>query len=177
MPWKKPSKTKEPENLEKAYDYAVFLLSLQLRTVGEVLRKMQQRGYSEKVITDVVERLKDQKYLDDGRYAEIFLENLKAYRNFGFYGIKKKMMEKKLPKELIERVLEAGLSNEDELEIGERLLAKEKFKVKKRSADEEQITYSSYGEGNSPEQKAKQKMANRLKSRGFRGEVIAKLLF
>src|SRR5579863_8870158 len=103
--YKKPSKTKEPENVNKAYDYAVFLLSLKLRTVGEVLKKMVDRGYGEAIISDVVGRLKDQHYLDDQRYAEIFLENLKAYKNLGYYGIKKKFMEKKLPPSMIESVL------------------------------------------------------------------------
>ena len=81
--FKTTSKTKEPENVNKAYEYAVFLLSLKLRTIGEVLKKMQGRGYSPHVIDEVIERLKAQKYLDDQRYAEIFLENLKIYRNFG----------------------------------------------------------------------------------------------
>lgn len=175
MRWGKPSKTKEPDNVDKAYDYAVFLLSLQLRTIGEVLHKMQKRGYSEKVIGEVVERLKGRHYLDDRRYAEIFLENLKAYRNFGYYGIKKKMMEKRLPLELIESVLEESLPKAEELKIGKRLLAKEGYSIKDK--EESEIQYSSYGEGQSEEQRQKQKMANRLKNRGFRGDVIARLLF
>src|SRR5689334_16118374 len=100
--WKKPEKTKEPENLEKAYEYAVFLLSLKLRTVGEMVRKMLQRGYTEKIIDQVVSELKERKYLNDRQYAEIFLENLKTYRYFGFYGIKKKFLEKRLPAKIID---------------------------------------------------------------------------
>src|SRR5438132_915882 len=103
--WNKPSKTKEPENIEKAYEYAVFLLSLQLRTVGQMLEKMKKRGYGQGVIEKVIDQLKDQKYLDDQRYAEIFLENLKTYRNFGYYGIKKKFLEKRVPQEIIEKIL------------------------------------------------------------------------
>jgi regulatory protein len=172
--WQKPSKTKEPENLGKAYEYAVFLLSLHLRTVGEVIRKMSLRGYTESVIEKVIDQLKSNRYLDDQRYAEIFLENLKAYKNFGYYGIKKKFMEKKLPPELIERILREGLSTEEEIKIGKRLLKKEGYEVKERNQDDE-IEYRTFGDGN--QNIDKQKMANKLKSRGFRGEVIAKLLF
>src|SRR5579864_8612429 len=108
--FKPKNKTKEPENSSKAYEYAVFLLSLKLRTIGEVLKKMQGRGYSEKIIEDTIEQLKNQRYLDDQRYAEIFLENLKAYKNLGYYGIKKKFMEKRLPPEVIDSVLGAGFT-------------------------------------------------------------------
>ena len=87
--WKKPSKTKEPENLNKAYEYAVFLLSLQLRTVGEIREKMEKRGYPPAIIESVLEQLHEQKYLDDERYAEVFLDNLKQYKNLGYFGIKR----------------------------------------------------------------------------------------
>lgn len=169
----KPSKTKEPKNASKAYEYAVFLLSLKLRTVGEVLKKMADRGYGEVIIADVVEKLKDQHYLDDQRYAEIFLENLKAYKNLGYYGIKKKFMEKKLPPSLIESVLADGYSIADEIKVAKRLLKKEGFEPKDKSDDGE----SSYQTFNEDASKQKQKLANRLKSRGFRGEVISKLIF
>lgn len=171
--FKPKNKTKEPENINKAYEYAVFLLSLKLRTVGEVLKKMADRGYGEIVIAEVVDRLKDQHYLDDQRYAEIFLENLKAYKNLGYYGIKKKFMEKKLPASLIESVLADGYSVADEIKIAQRLLKKEGFELKIKSADDD-VQYTTFNEDAS---KQKQKLANRLKSRGFRSDVIAKLLF
>jgi regulatory protein len=175
MTWKQPSKTKEPENLEKAYEYAVFLLSLHLRTVGEVMAKMQQRGYAEVVIQKTIDSLKEQRYLDDQRYAEIFLENLKQYKNFGFYGIKKKFMEKKLPTKIIESVLAAGLDAKEEQKIAERFLNREGFEVKELSHDDNsEVSYKSFNEEQS---KQKSKIANKLKSRGFRGEVISKLMF
>ncbi len=171
--FKVKNKTKEPENSDKAYEYAVFLLSLKLRTVGEVLKKMSERGYSEKIIEQTIEQLKSQKYLDDQRYAEIFLENLKAYRTLGFYGIKKKFMEKKLPPHLIESVLREGYLIEDELLVAKKFLKKEGFEVKVK-LDDGQNQYNTFNEDASKE---KQKIANRMKSRGFRGEVIAKLVF
>ena len=171
--WKKSGKTKEPENQAKAYEYAVFLLSLKLRTIGEVLKKMQDRGYTSAIIEKTIEQLKDQRYLNDERYAEIFLENLKAYKNLGYYGIKKKFMEKKLPPQLIEAVLAEGFSIADEILVAKRLLKKEGFEVKVK-ADDGEMQYATYDEESS---KQKQKIANRLKSRGFRGDVVAKLVF
>jgi regulatory protein len=174
MRWKKPSKTTEPENAGHAYDYAVFLLSLKLRTMGEVLEKMRGRGYAEQIIESVIERLKSQKYLDDERYAEIFLENLKAYKALGYFGIKKKFMEKKLPGSLIERVLDAGYSKEDEAEVGKRFLKKAGFEINRREVNSG-IRYQAFAEEES--KKNIQRIANRMKSRGFRSDVIAELLF
>ncbi len=171
--WKPQSKTKEPDNIEKAYEYAVFLLSLKLRTIGEVLTKMKGRGYGEAVISEIIERLKSQHYLDDQRYAEIYLENLKIYKTFGYYGIKKMFMEKKLPQELIENILTEGLSLSEETKIAKRFLQKQGIMPKEKS-DSDEMQYRTFDEEAS---KAKQKLAQKLKARGFRGDVISKLLF
>jgi regulatory protein len=136
---------------------------------------MQDRGYTEQVIERVLGQLKDQRYINDERYAEIFLENLKAYRSFGFFGIKKKMMEKKLPQALIDSTLAAGLSVAEEMKIAQRLLKKEGYTGKTSAENSEEVTYRTYEENS--ENKAKQKMANKLKTRGFRSEVISRLMF
>ncbi len=174
--WSKPGKTKEPDNIDKAYEYVVFLLSLKLRTIGEILKKMADRGYNQQVIDKVIERLKDQKYLDDERYAEIYVENLKIYKTFGFYGIKKKLMERKLPAVIIDRILSENLSVEEEEKIARRFLKKEGFAVKS-PVDAEEAIGLHYRTFDDEASKSKQKLANRLRSRGFRGEVISRLLF
>jgi regulatory protein len=145
------------ENFDKAYGYAVYLLSLSLRTEGELREKMRQKKYLPDVVDKVIKQLAENSYLNDQRYAEVYLENLKKYKNFGFYGIKKKLMEKRLPSAIIESVLNDGLTIEEEIKIAKRLLKRQQARGKR-------------GE-------EKQKTAARLKSRGFRGEVIAKLIF
>ncbi len=173
--FKKPTKTKEPENETKAYEYAVFLLSLTLQTVGEVIMKMQRRGYTEKVINEVVKRLKEQKYLDDQRYAEVFLENLKKYKTFGYFGIKKKFMEKKLPQEIIEKVLSEGLSEQEELKIAKRFLKKGGSIIETSVNDILPADEPRYNVYNEEASKEKQKITQKLKSRGFRGNVVSRL--
>lgn len=164
--WKVKGKTKEPENLKKAYDYAVFLLSLQLRTEGEIISKMKVRGYAEKIIQNTIEQLKENRYLDDQRYAEVYLDNLKKYKTFGYYGIKKKLMEKRLSSSVIENALSEGLSEEEEVKIAKRFLKKLKLRSMSHKAG------SAFG-GSYEE---KQKAAARLKSKGFRSTAIQHLL-
>lgn len=159
---------------EKCYNYAIYLLSLKLRTEGEVSNRLQVKSYKPDTINRVIKQLKDNRYLDDEKYAEVYVENLKAYKNFGFYGIKKKLMEKKLPTTIIERILRSNLTVADELVVAKKYMKKEKFVVKTKSPSEE--GESSYSTFNEVENKEKQKIMNRLKSRGFRGDVISKLL-
>jgi regulatory protein len=173
--YKPRSQTKEPENEAKAYEYAVFLLSLQLRTAGEVREKMEGRGYSPEVIEKIMEQLHSQHYLDDERYAQVFLENLKSYKNLGYYGIKKKFMMKKLPQDIMSKVLDEGLSLSDELKIAKRFLKKEGVAVKSSTDDE--ATENSYNTFDEEKSKQRQKLSAKLKSRGFRGDVISKLIY
>jgi regulatory protein len=163
----------QAQNSEKAYNYAVYLLSLKLRTEGELREKMRLKKYNAKAVEVVIKRLAENKYLDDQRYAEVYLDNLKKYKNFGYYGIKKKLLEKSLPTGIIESVLGAALPVEEELKLAERFLKKEKFAPNKKPS-EDGATYRTFNEDSSQQN---QKIANKLKSRGFRGEVIGKLLF
>jgi len=141
----------------KAYDYAVFLLGIRLRTEGELREKLRSKNYELGIIDTVIKQLIEQRFVNDRQYAEIFLDNLKKYKNFGFYGIKKKMMEKKLPPSIIESVLKEGLSVEEEMKIAKRFLKNYKLQI------------TNYGE--------KQKIALKLRAKGFRSEVIMKLVF
>lgn len=175
--WKKPSKTKEPDNSQKAYEYAVFLLSLSMRTKGEIKEKMTRRGYQPEVIDEVLIQLVNQRYLDDVRYAQVFLENLIQYKNFGFYRIKKKMMEKKLPPEIINKTLEEALSLAEELKIAKRLLKKQgDLELDEEPKQETNEVYYSGRDFDSAKKDSKNKWAQKLKSRGFRNEVIIKAL-
>lgn len=160
--------------LEKAYNYAIYLLALKLRTEGELSEKLKVKSYKVDIIDKVIIQLKANKYLDDKKYAEVYVENLKAYKNFGFYGIKKKLMEKKLPANIIEWVLKENFTIVDELVVARKYMKKEKFVVKTKSPSQEgESRYSTFNE---EENKEKQKIMNRLKSRGFRSEVVSMLL-
>lgn len=148
---------KQPENLDKAYDYAVYLLSLRLRTEGELREKMKVKKYQPEIIELVIAKLLDSHYIDDQKYAQVYLENLKKYKNFGFYGIKKKMMEKKLPPALIEQVLQEGLPLAEELKIAGRLLKKEGMAV--RVSDRGAALENTYNTFNNEISTKKQKLS------------------
>ena len=153
------SKTREPDSFEHANNYALFLLNLRLRTEGEMKEKMRERGYTASVIEAVITDLQKQNFINDARFAEVFIRSLLEHKNFGFYMIKKKLMEKRLPMPLIEEQLANLISIADEHAVAQRYLSKQGLEL---STD---LAYE-----------ARQKIAYKLKTRGFRSDVISKIL-
>lgn len=161
MPFiKRPKKVKDPEDVEHAYQYSLFVLNLRLRTAGEMRDKMQQRGYSAETIDTVVQQLTDERLIDDSRYAEIFIENMKLYKYYGFFQMKKKLFSKKLPKDLIDEKLADLVTADDEKEIAQRFLKREIGETKAKSLPLEE----------------RQRLMRRLVARGFRTDVIMSLI-
>ncbi len=142
-----PLKAKNISKLS-ARDYSVFLLSLNLQSEGQLREKLSKKKFLPADIDDAISYLKELRYLNDKEFGRIYFENLKKYKNFGFYGIKKKLHERKLAPALIEKLMR-DFSVKDEVEIAMRLLTKYKTKT--------------------PEQRTRA-----LLSRGFRNETIFK---
>ena len=152
---------KKPEDADHAYDYALFVLNLSMRTEGELREKMTKRGYFPEIINQTVQKLFKDRYLDDSRYAEVYIESMKRYKYYGSFMMKKKLYEKKVPKENIEEKLADLLTVEDEREIASRY-------VEKNFASLEEVAKFDYDE--------KQKVMRRLISRGFNLDVAKSLV-
>ena len=136
---------------EKVYEKAIRLLTLRLHTTGELQKKLKQKGFPDQDILPVLRHLEDLKFLDDKRFAEIFVDNLKRYKDFGYYGIKVKLLSRHIPSDMAEAALKEFFTPEDELIVATRLTKK----LSKR-------TY---------EQKARA-----LSSRGFRTDIVRQVL-
>lgn len=159
--FKKAKPLKDPSDYDHGYQYALFLLNLSMRTVGEVKEKMTQRGYDKKVIKEVINSLLQDKYLDDQNYAEIFINSMKNYKSWGRFMMKKKLYEKKISQELIEEKLNELVSQDDEEEIAKRFLQRlfpDLKIIKKLEYDE------------------KQKVLRKIVSRGFGMDVATKFI-
>ena len=139
---------------EKAYDKAIKLLSVRLHTTGELFQKLKTRGFSNQKIQPVLRELERLNFLDDKRFAEIFVDNLKRYKDFGYYGIKAKLLIRHVPSEIAEEALKEFFTAEDEMAVARRLLSK-----KKRQGVKEY-----------------EKLIRVLASRGFRNEIIGLVL-
>jgi regulatory protein len=159
--FKKPKPLKNPEDFNHAYEYALFLLNLRGRTEGEMCEKMLTRGYVPGVVEQVIQQLYEDRYLDDERYAEMFIDSLKRYKYYGRFIMKKKLFEKKLPKEIVEAKLTELVSEADEREIATRYVERE---------------FGALVEARKLSYEDKQKIMRRLLSRGFGIDLAKELL-
>lgn len=161
MFYNKSKSLKKPDDVDHGYDYALFMLNLRMRTEAEMREKMVARGYYQQVIDTVIIRLFEDRYLNDEHFAEVYVESMKRHKYYGAYMMKKKLFEKKVPKEIIEQKLSELVTDADEMEIATRYTEKEFGKlsiIKKFEYDE------------------KQKVMRRLLSRGFGIDVVKRII-
>jgi regulatory protein len=138
------------DEYHRIFDKAVKLLSLRLHTTQELRLKLFRYKFDKAVINEVLERLLETKVLNDEAFAENYLDNLIKYKSFGYYGIKSKLLQRGIESKLAERLLQEKLDIDLELTIAKKLL-------EKKLAD-------------------KIKLAQSLARKGFRSEVIAKVV-
>lgn len=135
---------------EKIYAKAVKLLATRMHTTGELFQKLKKRDFEDGEIRAVLRDLEEKGFLDDGKFAEIFVENLKRYKEWGYFGIKQKLRQRLVDDEIAAQALDEYYSNEDELQVAERALMKMK-KLGRTQLD---------------------KIIRSLQQKGFRSDVI-----
>jgi regulatory protein len=155
--FKKKSKSteREPENPDRGLSYCLFLLNIRTRSEGEIVESMTGRGFTPEVIKTTLERLKELRYVNDKEYAETIIESCKRFKPWGYSRIRVKLMERKIPRAIIESSLEKYFTEADEL-----LIAKE---MVKREVKGKRFDYMT-----------KQKLSKKLQGRGFRYSVVVK---
>lgn len=146
-------KVKIQDSQTKAYDAAVRLLSVRMHTVGELQAKLLRR-FGRDAVLQALKNLEENDFLNDKRYAQIFVENLKRYKDFGYYGIKARLHQRKVPTDMAEAALAAFFTPDEELIVARRFMKKLK-KIKRERYEQ---------------------VARSLSSKGFRGEVMGLIL-
>src|SRR3989344_50533 len=82
---------------EKVYEKAIRFLSMRLHTTGELHQKLRRKGFDDEVIIPVLKRLEELDFLNDQRFAEIFIDNLKRFKDWGYFGIRSKLAARQIP--------------------------------------------------------------------------------
>ena len=147
-------KISDPEALNKAAAYC----TLCERCISEVKAKLDAWGISYTSQTKIIDRLIDEKFIDEKRYCQAFVNDKLRFNHWGRIKIQAKLREKKLPRDLISEALE----NIDEEEYKNILLTL--IKNKSREA------------GNVEEHKKREKILRFAASRGFEPSLIMKQL-
>ncbi len=92
-------------NNYNAYDLAIKYISKRNRSCYEVYEYLLEKDVDRIVVSEVVARLKKQKYLDDAVYAKAFINDRIKFSNNGPYKIKKELEERHIADSIIEETL------------------------------------------------------------------------
>ncbi len=155
---------------EKGMEYALYLLSLQMRTVKGLEEKLLGKEYSLETISKIISQLKEVKYLDDANFAKYYIRSRR--NRYGDYRIKMELGRKGVSRNDIEEgylnldVEEDDLESPDEIvaEVLEKKIANTNIDWV-RLKSEYKYKYSIY-----------QKLASFLAGRGFSHDVIKSVL-
>ncbi|MBQ3137121.1 MAG: regulatory protein RecX [Clostridia bacterium] len=98
----------------RAYNCAVGYLSRRDHSSKELLLKLHQKGYKESA-EYAVEKLKNEGYADDERFARMYVRELINIKKYGKRRIEQELYRKGIDREIISLVMEETEFNEDEL--------------------------------------------------------------
>lgn len=105
---------KQQDTLEVAYLRALNLLSYRSRSEAELQRKLTERGFEAQVVEAVIQRMKENKFLGDEKFASDWVENRSTFRPRGRRLLELELRQKGVAEESIQRAL-AETEDEDTL--------------------------------------------------------------
>lgn len=91
--------------LQKALSVAFAYLNRRERTVGEMERHLEGKGIGAKTRADSVRVLLEDGYLDDGRYALMYVQDKRTLESWGSERIRRQLAARGIEPELIEDAL------------------------------------------------------------------------
>lgn len=98
----------EATGLNHALGLAYRYLSRRERTVDEVERHLGGHGVSDELAGAAARELIEQGYLDDWRFARLFVEDKRTLEQWGSSRIKRGLLARGIEPELVDAALEAG---------------------------------------------------------------------
>ncbi|MFD3156081.1 recombination regulator RecX [Haloimpatiens sp. FM7330] len=132
----------EEDNYMKGKNYALRLVEKNYKTENEIKEKLLKKEYSEKNIFRILNFLKEYKFVDDNKYAEIYIKE--KIRKYGKNKIKYKLLKKGVSEEVIITRLD-NISKEVEYENALKL-AEKKFEVLIKSENNVKKIYKKLGD-------------------------------
>ena len=113
-------------------------------------------GRLKEIVEKVVDEFKKAKYINDEMLLSTLLRNFSEYKTYGFYLIRAKLIPKGFSKSLVDKLMEEEFDIDVEKKVAKRFLLKQRSSLEDRNE--------------------KMKMANKMKQKGFRTDVIREVL-
>ena len=149
----------DKDKVRKARDYALNLLTYRPRSCQEIRNKLKGRDYDEKVVEEVINRLRELDLLDDTRFAYSWAESRLLNKPMGRRLLEQELRRKGIGKEIIEEVSRHTFDKHDEEELA-FALAEKRLKTCLKA----------------DKQTRKRRLYSYLGRRGFPPDVISQVL-
>ena len=147
------------EQVRKAKDYALNLLTYRPRSCQEIRDKLRGKHYPEKVLEKVIAQLRELSFLDDKQFARLWVESRLLNKPLGRRLLEQELRQKGIGSEIIEKVCESAYREQGEEEIALELARK---RLKRY--------------GNPDDFAAKRRLYGYLGRRGFPPDIISQVL-
>jgi regulatory protein len=147
------------DSIRKAYNKAVRYLTSKKRTEKEIRSKLADDDYYQHVIDEVVNKLLNQKYIDDSDYAGSYIRTQAKISKIGPTNIKNDLKGLGITSEIIENSLEENYNEETQL-------INAKFHLNKYEKKYSNLSYRD----------KKEKIKFALRNKGFSTTIIERLL-
>lgn len=139
---------------ERAFDYCIWHLSRMDQTEKFLRDKMKSKNYDSTVVDETIFRLQESNYLNDERYAELYMER-ESVRALGSRAVSQKLRDKGISEDKIQELLDERSEDEEResaLEIAE----------KKVNSYSEDLPYDT----------KKRRLIGLLSRKGFSGDIV-----
>jgi len=104
-----PGTETRQERLQKALDLAYAYVNPRDRTVSEVRQRLARRGVSDDLAEEAVQILGEQGFLDDTRFARLFVADKRTLEEWGSERIRRGLLSRGIDRHLVdEAVAEAA---------------------------------------------------------------------
>ena len=105
-----------------AFERAVNNLGRCMKTCKQLREYLTGKGYTQEVVLNVVDRLKELKYLDDETYARLYVEQNSV--NKGERRLKQELQQKGVPQRIIDKycVVQAEVSEDNAERLAEKYM-------------------------------------------------------
>jgi regulatory protein len=101
------------EKLQRALDLGYAYLNRRERTVAEVRAQLERKGVSPELIDPAVRTFAEQGFLDDERFARLFVCDKRELEQWGSERIRRGLLARGIDRELAERAVAPGAGDRD----------------------------------------------------------------
>lgn len=107
--------------IKRGENYCLWLLGRSDKTRKELSDKLRFKGYPDEVIEAIINKLLEDRYINEENYTENFVRSRSEYRKQGKSAISSELRRKGIPDEIINEALES-ISSDDERENAKELV-------------------------------------------------------